>query len=284
MRKIGKSSADQAISQRAATNVSTTNSSVNGLVSNISMVNSALSSLYTLNKTGEDAGSKLKKVSSPSLNSSAAKTGRSSSNLSESSNQGVKVSRVTADANLRNEISKSSRVNKTRKRDLDQPASSTEKRKSAFEIELSEREENNPYWMSIENPSEPQRTVAAHCSRWADVFPPKTKRRMFKWRSLKAPAALPIGTTLFPTSSQLETEYTFQIYVVTLNWENRLELETMKDLMREMISSDLLWGFKFAMAIESRKSRPIESSEATRKASSSIFHQATVPVPGYIYP
>ncbi|OBA23822.1 hypothetical protein METBIDRAFT_35051 [Metschnikowia bicuspidata var. bicuspidata NRRL YB-4993] len=242
MRKADDSMAS---AQRAATNVSTTNSSVNGLVTHISMANSALSTLYTLNKTGEDVGSKSRRAASPATTTSAVKTARSLSSLSETSNQGAKVLRVTADANLRNEISKSSRANQqTRKRELNKSLSSTEKRKSAFDIEVSEREENNPYWMSVDNPSEPQPEVAAQCSRWADVFPPKIKRRMFKWRSFKAPAALPIGTTLFPTSSQMETEYTFQIYVVTLNWENRLELKTMKDLMREMIRLRLALGFQ----------------------------------------
>lgn len=240
-----KTVGDQAFALRATTNVSTTNSSVNGLVTNMSMANSALSSLYTLNKTGEDVGTKLKRAGSPSAQLSTIKSTRSLSNLSDSSNHGVKILRVTAEANLRNEISKSSRANrKAKPRDLEKPTLSNEKRKSALEIELCEREENNPYWMMIENPSEPQRSMAAHCSRWSDVFPPKIKRRMLKWRSLKAPAALPIGTTLFPTTSQMETEYTFQIYVVSLNWENRLELKATKDLMREMIRLRLALGFQ----------------------------------------
>ncbi|KAM9939049.1 hypothetical protein OXX80_001474 [Metschnikowia pulcherrima] len=223
--------------QRAVINVSTTNSSANGFVSNMSVANSALSSLYTLNKT-EDAGAVKKPVTTALI-----KNARSSSNLSESSNTNAKVSRVTADANLRNELSKSVRIQKPRVRENERGVS-TEKRKSALEIEICEREENNPYWSQIENPSEPQKSVVTNCSRWADVFPPKIRRKMFKWRSLKAPAALPVGTTLFPTSSQMETEYTFQIYVVTLNWENRLELKTMKDLLREMVRLRLAMGFQ----------------------------------------
>lgn len=236
---------------RATTNVSTTTSSVNGLVTNPSVSNSALSSLYTLNKAGDDSKSKLF-GSAKQSNPSTLRSMNSRSSLSLLSKASSKALRVTTEANLKNEIAKSARETKSKKKAIGESASS-EKRKSAVEIEQAHRDENNPYWMSIGNPSEPTSLSASQCSRWADVFPPKIRRKMFKWRSLKAPAALPIGTTLFPTSSQMDADYTFQIYVVTLNWENRLELKTTRDLMREMIRLRLAMGFQICYGDKVKK-------------------------------
>lgn len=107
--------------------------------------------------------------------------------------------------------------------------------------------DQNPYWEYVDNPLQKPNSDRAQCSRWAKVFPPHIRRRLFKWRSVKAPAALPIVTDLFPTARQLESDYTFQTYVVSLNYENELELKTPRELMREMIRLRLAMGFQICM-------------------------------------
>lgn len=101
------------------------------------------------------------------------------------------------------------------------------------------------YWTEIENPSqEIHIDLVAQVSRWTDIFPQKCGRKLIKWRSFQAPAALPVTTGCFPTTKELETQYTFQIYNVLLNYENYLELSTTHELMREMILLRLNLGFQ----------------------------------------
>lgn len=111
-------------------------------------------------------------------------------------------------------------------------------------LDRQEREQSNAYWMDVQNPLQPSEIVPTQCSRWADVLPPQIRRRLFKWRSLKAPAALPVATTLFPTIAEIDSEYTFQIYLVTLNTENRFEITTAKALFREMVRLRIAMGFQ----------------------------------------
>lgn len=230
----------------AKTNVSTTNSLAHGTVATTTG-NSALSTLYNLNKASDDVKGRLfSSIRSPaSTAASTIRTRKSQSSLISMQNPNLRKLRQASESTLKNQASRSKRKTRSRMRDLEEISKiRQEKKKSATELEIAEREENNPYWMPIENPSKKNRADNIRCSRWGDVFPPKIKRKMVKWRSLKAPAALPISTALFPTSNELETEYTFQIYVVTLNWENKLELRTTRELMREMIRLRLAMGFQ----------------------------------------
>lgn len=226
----------------AKIDVSTTNSSALGTVATTS--NSALSTLYSLNRNVDDVKGKLftplRKVTSAAT---TIRSSESKSSLNSSSIRSFVPKHHPPSLNLEStKFKKRSRLRKIEK----EPSSKVkaEKKHSAIELEQAERDENNPYWMQVVNPSKQTSADGAQCSRWADVFPPKIVRSMFKWRSLKAPAALPILTSLFPTSKQLETEYTFQIYVVTLNHENKLELTSNRELMREMIRLRLAMGFQ----------------------------------------
>lgn len=228
----------------AKTNVSMTSSSAVGTVSAIN--NSALSTLYHLNKNGDEVRGKLFNPLRDSLSGSPLlKTMGSPASLRNVTSRGSLPRVPTPEVSILSETPKPKMKSRLRQRDFeDANKSRGEKKHSAIELERTEREENNPYWMQVANPSKQSASGNAQCSRWADVFPPKAVRSMFKWRSLKAPAALPISTSLFPTSKQLETEYTFQIYVVTLNHENALELKTTRELMREMIRLRLAMGFQ----------------------------------------
>lgn len=229
----------------AKINVSTTNSSALGTVAVRS--NSALSTLYTLNRNGEDVKGRL---FLPLRSISSVATMKSSDSRMSLKNVPVKKlipRHPTPDVSINLESSKIKTKSRSRKRENDEASKMrAEKKHSAIELEQAERDEENPYWMQVVNPSKLTLADQTQCSRWADVFPPKIVRSMFKWRSLKAPAALPISLSLFPTIKQLETEYTFQIYIVTLNHENKLELTTTRELMREMIRLRLAMGFQIS--------------------------------------
>lgn len=230
------------------TNVSTTNSSVLGTVTNASIANSALSTLYVLNKTTEEGKTQLGLPASRLMSSaSTVRSVRSQTSLRSTTSKPPKL--TNGGSALKNDLTRketeySLRQLRARKRDHDDHARKADKKVSVVESEEAERQRNNPYWQSVDNPSKPVQSNIQQCSRWAAVFPPRIKRRMFKWRSFTAPAALPVFTTLFPTVSELENEYTFQIYVVILNFENKLELRTTRELMREMVRLRLAMGFQ----------------------------------------
>lgn len=244
----------------ARTNTSLTASSALGTVA--ATTNSALSTLYNLNKNGDEVKGKL---FAPLRTLSSTPTLKS-----QDSRHTLKVLPVNnslsrhavQDVSSYTEPTTSKTKTRLRKRDL-QDNRRTEQKQSASEHEQAEREENNPYWTSIANPSKQKSSTTSQCNRWADVFPPRIVRSMFKWRSLKAPAALPISTSLFPTSKELEALYTFQIYVVTLNVENKLELKTTRELMREMIRLRLAMGFQICYG------ESVKRIEAERKPSGS---------------
>lgn len=240
-----------------------TNTSVHGLVTNTSMSNSALSSLYTLNKTGEDKNhNESVRKTEKQTGLRALKTMRLQSELKHTLAQPVKFPppfrppgksaqpdklsqqrKHIPQAGSQTKSSMALQNSGIRRKNASDPKINKETRASAMELETAEREQNNPYWMVIENPSRPQPRDTS-CSRWLDVIPPQIHRKMFRWRSLKAPAALPIGTTLFPTNAEIDTDYIFQIYVVTPNLENRTKPKSTKDLMQEMIRLRLALGFQ----------------------------------------
>ncbi|RLV92110.1 Vacuolar membrane-associated protein [Spathaspora sp. JA1] len=123
------------------------------------------------------------------------------------------------------------------------------------------------FWWEISNPSKELNNnvlLRSQVSRWSNVFPSKAQRKLIKWRSFQAPAALPITTGIFPTPRQLESEYTFQIYTVFLNYENHLELTTTYQLMKEMIQLRLMLGFQICYGDR------VNRAELERKPSGSV--------------
>lgn len=233
-------------------NVSTNNSTVHGTLANPSITSSALASLYNLNKADDDKKKITALIKAPLIKPSV--------------------------SSIQNEPSKVTKSEPLRKKDNNRRLSFTsermqnaknrnkkiqEKKVSLSEQEETERKNNHPYWMEIKNPSRESASNTISCSRWANAFPPKVKRKSVKWRSLKTPAALPISTTLFPTLQELESEYTFQIYILSLNWENKLELKTTAELMREMIRLRLATGFQIC------RGERVRNIEADRKPTGS---------------
>lgn len=222
----------------------TTNSSARGTVTNTSITNSALTTLYSLNKT-DDRGNRTRIVSAPTGGTLETKKSFSCSSVNS-----AKTARMSSEAFLKKKsaIAKHNLANNSR-------ASNTkiERSNSEAETENLARKENNYFFKSISNPSKAWNAEIEKCSRWSGVFPQKIRRRLFKWRSLKAPAALPISTTLFPTTSELDFEYALHNYILSLNFENRLELKSTRELMREMIRLRLAMGFQICYGDQVRK-------------------------------
>ncbi|KAF7583559.1 hypothetical protein FOB63_001777 [Clavispora lusitaniae] len=228
------------------TNVSETHSSVQGTVTNTSTTNSALSSLYTLNKSNDDSNQKTAGVKA-----------LPSKPLQMNSQHQSKLMEVKTTPSSTLDAIRSSKKIRSQKRSNAEKA--TAKKKSFTDTTDYRSDLDSQYWLNIENPSQQSSSYADIWGRWSHVLPPKIRRRMFKWRSLKAPAALPISTSLFPTSTQLQTDYTLQNYIITLNFENNLELKTTRELMREMIGLRLAMGFQVCFG------ENIDRIEAERK-------------------
>ncbi|CAK9438592.1 uncharacterized protein LODBEIA_P28160 [Lodderomyces beijingensis] len=124
------------------------------------------------------------------------------------------------------------------------------------------------YWTEIKNPSQQvpgDILQAAPLSRWSNLFPDNIQRKLIKWRSFQAPAALPIVTRVFPTQKQLHENYTFQLYSVYLNPDNYLELDTTSDLMREMIQLRLMLGFQICYGDKVKKAEAERNSDGLIK-------------------
>lgn len=227
-----------------------------GTVTNTNQEASALSTLYQIKGTGDLP----KPASSRSSNASV----RSLAHLV--SNSGLRSLKHTGSSDkLHPKIIK--------KEDIFKPKDSSKLTSSnnsyTRSIDMSERERkpesikrNKPisgpldpeyhdeldyFWTEISNPSKELHSDALSyikLGKWNQVFPPNIKRNLVKWRSFQSPAALPIFHPFFPSSHDLNTNYTTQIYTLLLNSENNLELDTIDDLMREMIQLRLLLGFQ----------------------------------------
>lgn len=110
-------------------------------------------------------------------------------------------------------------------------------------------EKRNMMWRNIRTPSNisPEELLdVLNYSRWRTVYPQKAKRRAAKWKLLASPASLPLRTNIFPTFAELQTEYRFQVYDVSLDPEMEPILG-IHGLFREMVSVRLCKGFQLAI-------------------------------------
>lgn len=107
-----------------------------------------------------------------------------------------------------------------------------------------EREIPHFMWQSVENPSrhiDIDSTMSY--GRWKFVYPPHTKQRAIKWRSLNTPASLPLVTLIFPSTDDLYGRFKNQTYDATIypgesNYKNTFEL------LEEMVAIRLALGFQ----------------------------------------
>lgn len=104
-------------------------------------------------------------------------------------------------------------------------------------------------WLTLLNPSNPKANhidPANQLQRWQHVFPRPPRASSIKWKSLCAPAALPLTSEHFPTAEQLRTEWQESPYKVIMSEEDDLNEipRSRTDLVRELISFRLSHGFQ----------------------------------------
>jgi len=107
-------------------------------------------------------------------------------------------------------------------------------------------------WLTLLNPSNPKANhidPASQLQRWQHVFPRPPRASSIKWKSLCAPAALPLTSEHFPTAEQLRTEWQESPYKVIMIDEDDLNEvpRSRKDLVRELISFRLSHGFQIVV-------------------------------------
>ena len=171
-------------------------------------------------------------VSVGSTNSSQLTLGRHNSDVTLSSNSSKQLTTINS-----RKFGKSSRQLKPRR--LSKSKSSEEKDSIS-----------SSYWINISNPSNTlssETLTLISYGRWRFVFPPNVKRRSVKWTSLSSPATLPVMTTIFPSLSDFNQNYTFRIYDVILNQSVVNENQTSDTLMKSMISLRLSLGFQICI-------------------------------------
>ncbi|KAL8348481.1 hypothetical protein RB601_002447 [Gaeumannomyces tritici] len=104
-------------------------------------------------------------------------------------------------------------------------------------------------WLTILNPSNPDVNKiddASLYSRWQHVFPRPSEMKVMKWKSLCAPAAVPLTTEYFPTKAQFDSEYQRQPYNVSqeLDDEPTEEPKSREEFLKELVSLRFSQGFQ----------------------------------------
>ncbi|KAB5532668.1 hypothetical protein GE09DRAFT_373293 [Coniochaeta sp. 2T2.1] len=105
-------------------------------------------------------------------------------------------------------------------------------------------------WLTVLNPSNPDIDaidITTLYSRWQHVFPRPSEMRVMKWKSLCAPAAVPLTTEYFPTKSQVDAEFNRQPYIVSENIDDddlQEEPKTREELLRELVGLRFSQGFQ----------------------------------------
>lgn len=225
-------------------NIGTTNSTALGMVTNLDPESSALSSLYQINTMEKPRAftklpgltRRLSVVSELTIKSKGPtefKPKMLTGKDLETSNQ----LDLVRDNNMTS-------ANKLKERSDSFKRSST----ASSDVKLNDNKKRFDYfWTEISNPSNELHVDALSfikLGKWNQVFPSNIKRNSVKWRSFQSPAALPVYQPNFPTNEEIEANYTTQVYTLLLNNDTNLPLETIEDLMREMIQLRLLLGFQ----------------------------------------
>lgn len=142
-------------------------------------------------------------------------------------------------------------LNKLERTKKTEQEKSRRQKKALKKVKNGDREGiTNIYWTNINNPSKTftkELLSMVSYGRWRYVFPPNVKRRSVKWTSLSSPASLPIFTSIFPSLSDFNQNYTFRIYDVILNQDAKTEYQTSETLLKNMISLRLSLGFQICI-------------------------------------
>ena len=133
---------------------------------------------------------------------------------------------------------------------------SRDKKKSEEKNTKDGETNSNTYWIDITNPSNILNVDSLNIisyGKWKFVFPPNVRKKSVKWTSLCSPASLPTMTTIFPSLSDFNQNYTFRIYDVILNQNLLNENQTNTALMKSMISLRLTLGFQICVGEKVQK-------------------------------
>ncbi|CAF9928164.1 MAG: hypothetical protein GOMPHAMPRED_004610 [Gomphillus americanus] len=106
-------------------------------------------------------------------------------------------------------------------------------------------------WFTVLNPSNPDLVEvdpSSRLGRWHHVFPRPLHASTMKWKSLCAPASIPLTSEAFPTAEQLASEYESSVWSVsaaelTSNSEDQDDLNP-SALFREMICARFSRGYQ----------------------------------------
>lgn len=210
-------------------------------------------SLDSDSKSADSSNSSMQSVDPLSLNSSSngdADHETKLKNTPDSARSSItSIGMVKSDSAVGGKLAKNSTLSKNKKYPRTKPKSSKKRLKKNNSSEDCETLSNN-YWTDIDNPSNALATKILSMlsyGRWAYVFPPNVKRGSVKWTSLSSPASLPVFGSIFPTLSDFNQNYTFQIYHVLLNQDIINENQTSETLMRSMISLRITLGFQICI-------------------------------------
>ncbi|KAF2829191.1 hypothetical protein CC86DRAFT_345737 [Ophiobolus disseminans] len=135
-------------------------------------------------------------------------------------------------------------------------------------------------WAVLVNPCNPTKNSINprnQFRRWHHVIPRTLKTGTVKWRSLCAPAAVPLTHEWFPSAEQVATEYNESPYKITQNDDDEMQ-ETPKSresLIRELIAFRLSHGFQIVVG-----SSVAEFSGRQEKALGSILAPEYMSVDG----
>lgn len=109
-------------------------------------------------------------------------------------------------------------------------------------------------WLTLLNPSNPKANnvdPASQLQRWQHVFPRPPRASNIKWKSLCAPAALPLTSEYFPTAEQLRTEWQESPYKINVADDDDDELAEVPrgrmTLIKELIGFRLSHGFQIVV-------------------------------------
>ena len=104
-------------------------------------------------------------------------------------------------------------------------------------------------WLTVLNPFNPRKTnidLMRRLGKWHHIFPRPLAVSTMKWKSLCAPASVPLTTEDFPTLDQLSTEYVQTEYKIAADGNDDVSEDNKSGdwLMRELIGARFSHGFQ----------------------------------------
>lgn len=130
-------------------------------------------------------------------------------------------------------------------------APKTESQAKRLAEQETSRDDNDP-WLTVLNPSNPRKYKHDRSNRfrrWQHLFPRPPRKSSIKWKSLCAPAALPLTNEDFPSLEEFRNEYQERPYRIALGEDDDLSEHPKgrSELIRELVSFRLSHGFQIVV-------------------------------------